>query len=1708
MRTKLRAVREYLLSHSERIGGRARSECGPLESESMCADNERKACNTVIYLGVDVGSTTTKVVALDARSRDVLHSVYRRHHAHQIESLRPLLADVAKRFPNASFRMALSGSGSKSIASSLGVPYVQEVVANSIAVQELHPNARCAIELGGQDAKMIFFECDEETGALAVSDMRMNGSCAGGTGAFIDEIAALLKAPVEDLNGLAARGVRVYSVSGRCGVYAKTDIQPLLNQGASKEDIALSTFHAIAKQTLGGLAQGLDIHPPVVFEGGPLTFNPVLVDVFAERLALDPADVVVPESPETIVARGAALSLFGLFADAEAAVDLSGLSTLLDRAREAVSSAGSHGTPFFPDDATLAAFRERHALPASFEGMDGCATVLPVYLGIDSGSTTTKFVLLDEDERPIDGFYAANEGEPLDIACRALLSLHERYRARGIELEVLGAGTTGYGELLFSRAFRTDCHMVETLAHSLAAAQYVPDATFILDIGGQDMKAIWVDGGVVTDIVVNEACSSGCGSFLESFAHSLGVPAEGIAEAAFRSRNPAQLGSRCTVFMNSSVVTEQKNGKSPDDIMAGLCRSIIENVFTKVIRVSNIDALGERIVVQGGTFKNDAVLAAFEDYLGKQVVRAPYPGHMGAIGAALVAKREHEERRARGDTSPSTFIGFEALRTFSFEQRANVTCPFCANACNRTLVTFGDGSTWVTGNRCARGEVIGDPRDEAVRAALRAKAHAGSSVENVFDVRERLLFAEYDYDQVLPENGTVIGLPRVLSLWDNAPFWTTFLRALGFTVRLSRPSTRALYEEGLPAVASDTVCFPAKLVHGHVRDLAAAGVDRIFMPVVTTVPSENTQATSESMCAVVKGYPLVIRNSDNPEERFGVPFDAPLFHWYSAADRERQLSGYLEEAFGIDRDSCARALACADRAQKRFREQLVRAGEHALESVRGTGSFAVVLASRPYHNDPLVNHDLPRLFCDLGIPVIPPDALPGVNDVDLSLSRLDIVNNYHARALSSALLAAQGPSLEYVQLVSFGCGHDAYLSDEIARLMREVGDKAPLVLKVDESDVPGPLRIRVRSFVETVSLRRRVRAQAASAALDAVSPRTDAVALSDPYPVKFTKIDRAERVLLVPNTSHAFSRLMAAVFSKQGVRAVPLEVGREEAIRLGKAYVHNDICFPAQIVIGEALAALESGEYDHCEVAVATGKYIGDCRLTHYAALLRKALDDAGYADVPIVTNDDVDYHNMHPGFKMNALSAARIAFALPMIDVLEELLRKLRPYELVEGEAERAFDEGLDAVVEGLERAGARGAKAGFKRAIARMNEVAYDRSHRRPRVLIVGEYLLNFHPGANHDVERYLEDNGFEIIEARMTDIIRKTYFYKNAQIKEYGIDKPFSEATWYAVANGLFEYAQDVTDRIASAHPLYERVTRMPELVRASDPIIHHTFDAGEGVLIPAEILHHAAHGCEAFLILQPFGCLPNHIVGRGIAKKLKELYPNVQILPLDYDPDVSFANLENRLQMLVMNARGKAASSAASASDAPRAALAAVSADLAACAGAIAELAWDLGALAKEVSHQVEGPSEPSMDALAVLAEAMAEKVGELSERAREVARRAEAAAAHAREVAGERMDGASERVQGVAVRMSELAALVSDEASRCAEEAYGRVLSMKNGRASSIETGGFSLELLAEDARGQASRVAARANSLGVQAGDVVREASELVTDERNYDCGA
>lgn len=1434
-------------------------------------------------VGIDVGSTTTKIVLSD--NGEMKYHKYIRHFARQRESIINLINELISEVEITNAKICLTGSGARNIANKIGVPFTQEVVANSLALKKEYKKIGTAIELGGQDAKIIFFK-DNDEGEPEVYDMRMNGSCAGGTGAFIDEVATVLGIDATEMNALAMEGSSVYDISGRCGVFAKTDIQALLNQGVKKSDIALSSYHAIAKQTIGGLSQGLDIKAPVAFEGGPLTFHPRLGEVFKERLELTDNQVILPKFPEIMVAYGATLSLNDIHREAEE-VNLKDIANSIANVTDDEEEIGESQLYFNSKD-ELNEFKAENkplVIP-NYQPSEG--EIVNAYLGIDSGSTTTKLVLMNENEEIIDSYYSSNGGNPLPVAKQAILDMYEKYNKAGAKLNILSAASTGYGEFLFNKAFRTETHVVETVAHALASSKYVDNPSFILDIGGQDMKAIWLENGIITNIVVNEACSSGCGSFLENFASTLGIKTTEIADSAFSSENPAKLGSRCTVFMNSSIITEQRNGKQPNDIMAGLCRSIIENVFTKVIRVQNIDSLGEKIVVQGGTFRNDAVLRAMEQYVGRKVIRAPFPGLMGAIGSALRAKEASLK-----ENFEKTFISYDELKNFTYSQEANSPCPYCTNHCNRTILTFSTGDSWVTNNRCEKGEVIGNPKDETTINRIKEINSKVGKPANLFADRDELLFKEYPYTKLTDDRDITIGIPRVLSFYEGMPFWTTFFKSLGFNIKISPVSTRKIYENGLHAVPSDTECFPAKLVHGHIRELVKMGVDRIFMPIIAVFPSDNTEKTSFSRCALVKGYPIVIDNSDNTEKNYGVKFDAPYFYWYCDKDREKQLCKYMKDTYGIATSITKKAVAMAALAQDSFSRELKKRGQAVLEQVTKENKYAVVMAARPYHSDPLVNHELPELFVSMGVPVLTVDSIDEFSKTDLSRSRLDVVNNFHARVLGGSIIAAKNENLEFVQIVSFGCGHDACLSDEAVRLMKEISNKAPLILKLDESDAQGPLRIRVRSFVETIALKR------------SKNIVNEVQELKEPYPVKFTKKDVKEKVVLVPNSSHAFCQIMSAAMHNQNIKAIPLEIGREEAIRLGKKYTHNDICFPAQIVVGEVLAALESGKYDLNNTAVATAKYVCCCRLTHYAAILRKSLDDAGYQNIPILTNDDVDYHMIHPGFKMNAITTLRIAVALPMIDTLEEVLRKIRPYEKVKGSADKAFNEGMEILYNSIIDGGVRGSMKGFKEALKLLSSVEYDDSVKKPKVLIVGEYLLNFHPGANHDIERYLEANNFEIIEAKMTDVIQKSYYCQNMQYKEFKVKRDFHTVFWMKLANGFFEYAQRLIDKLAKDCPLHEKTTVINELGKESDPVIHHTFDTGEGILIPAEIIHNANKGCKNFVILQPFGCLPNHVIGRGVAKKFKEMFPDIEVLPLDYDPDVSFANLENRLQMLIMN-----------------------------------------------------------------------------------------------------------------------------------------------------------------------------------------------------------
>ncbi|MDR3356867.1 MAG: acyl-CoA dehydratase activase [Spirochaetaceae bacterium] len=1455
-----------------------------------------------LRLGLDIGSTTVKAVVMDKQQSKMLFSAYKRHHACQAETVKSVLAGIKAQFPDARFRAAVCGSGGKPIADAIGAPYVQEVVANAVAVRTFYPQARVAVELGGQDAKIVFFYYDEHTRRLTASDMRMNGSCAGGTGAFIDEIAALLRVPVEEFEALAARGNAVYEISGRCGVFAKTDIQPLFNQGGLPEDIALSTFHAIAKQTIGGLAQGLELTPPIIFEGGPLTFNPTLIRVFAERLGLGEGDCIRPENPETFIAYGAALSVDAMFADDKRQLDMAGSLDALssvhgDTGREAQDTAVPD---FFSSAEERADFDKRHSLPPASVYAGKRGETLRVYLGIDAGSTTSKLVLLDEDERVVDSFYSNNHGEPLRVIQKGLLGLKRKYDEAGVKLEIAAVGTTGYGELLFAKAFGADYHTVETVAHAAAARHFAPEASFILDIGGQDMKAISINDGIVTNITVNEACSSGCGSFLEHCANTLNIPLGKVAEAAFGAKNPAELGSRCTVFMNSTIITEQKNGRQPDDIMAGLCRSIIENVFTKVVRLSNFAALGGNIVVQGGTFRNDAVLRAIEQYIGRPVVRAPYPGEMGAMGIALLTKRRIAENGfltgRRKDGGKTLFIGFDALETFDYSQESDVRCPFCSNNCSRILVRFSNGLTWLTGNRCERGKIIGDPKDPALRKLLSQVNAEMEAVPDMVKLRERLLFRDYPFAPLSPDRDVTIGLPRALDFWRTMPFFTTFFHALGFKTKISRPSSRRLFEDGLPFVASDTVCFPAKLLHGHLHDLAAAGVDRVFMPLFCRLPSLTPEPESTYTCPVLKGYPLVVKYSDNPGRRWNLPMDTPVFHWFSKRDRAVQLCRYMKETFGVPPGLCRQAIAQGEKALAAFNAEITAEASRVIAQTEKSGGFAVVLAGRHYQYDTLVNHNLSQYFTAIGIPVLTVDSLPGVHKVELDKTRLDIVNNNHALLLAGAIIAAEHPALEYVELFSFGCGHDALHTDEVTRIMREMSGKSPLILKLDESDISGPLRIRVRSFIETVCLRRK---QAGEHPL---------FPLSDPYTSKYTRRDRKLKTVLVPNVTPGFSKIIAAALRREGLKAEALPPGGKEAMRYGKRYVHNDSCFPAQMIIGEAIAALKNGRYDPDKVVVGTGKTTCDCRLVNYMALTRSALDDAGFPQVPIISTDFADAKNMHPCYRFNQLIYAKIIWCVIMLEILDNLRRKIRPYETNAGETDRVVETGEYAIITALEKRGMLGALSAYKKAVAALCAVPYDRTVRKNLVFITGEYLLVFHSGTNYNIERYLEKNNMEVELPRMYDIYRNLMlFHTISEIKDFKVRHPLGEMLYAFGGDAYIDAALDLMEKIAARHPLYERAPRLAEMAELSDNIIHHSIQSGEGFLIAADILHHAAEGVRSFVILQPFGCLPNHVCGRGLIKPVKEVYPGIQVLPLDYDPDTSYANIENRLQMLIMNAR---------------------------------------------------------------------------------------------------------------------------------------------------------------------------------------------------------
>lgn len=1469
-----------------------------------------------LWVGVDVGSTTVKIAVVDPETSKLLHYTYQRHNAMQAQKVHEVLREAHGLFPNKNFRVAFCGSGGQPFAEATRAFFVQEVVANALAVRATYPESRVAIELGGQDAKVVFFEKDRTTGKLIASDMRMNGVCAGGTGAFIDQVAELLRIKTEAFEGYAKRGQKVYEISGRCGVFAKTDIQPMLNNGVAKEDIALSSFHAIAKQTIGGLAQGMEIKPPVIFEGGPLTFNPTLVRAFKERLGITDEQAIVPEHSEVLVAMGAALSLGSMFAEQECLYRMEGsLDALVhfNELRQAENKAKAAADLFFQSEDEYKQFLEDHKMAGNHYPQPASGTTINAYLGIDAGSTTTKFVLLDEQDNVIDGFYASNDGEPLAVLKRAMNELSDRYEEYGCKLNILGVGTTGYGEQLFAKAVHADYHTVETVAHANAAQRLCPDVSFILDIGGQDMKAISVQDGVVTGIILNEACSSGCGSFIETYARSLGIPMEKIAELAFKAKSPSQLGSRCTVFMNSSIITEQRDGKQPEDIIAGICRSIINNVFTKVIRIRNLNTLGKKVVVQGGTFKNNAVLRAFEQYTGLKPIRPERPGEMGAIGIALLTRKFMEEKRKAIPDLKTSFIGLEAMKTFSWHNQPGQLCQYCTNHCSRTIVTFSDGQSFVTGNRCERGEVTADPNDPKTKALIAEINKKMQAVPDMIKRTNQLLVKDYAPAKLaepqLREDGTqkTIGLPRVLEFWASLPYWKAFFTSLGYTVVVSRQSDYKLFEAGLHSVPSDTVCFPAKLVHGHVLSLIEKKVDRIFFPMMVAMPSDHTKFTATSVCPVVQGYPNICKNTDDPERNYGIPMDQPIFHWFNSKLRRSQTIDWFHEHWNIDKKLLNKAVTEGEKALAAYRATLLEEGQKILDDVRAKNSFAVVIAGRPYHADVLINHNIASHFTAMGIPVLTTESLPGVYDQDVpNHTRVEIKNTFHLRMLGATMIAAKDPNVELAQIVSFGCGHDSILTDEMMRMMHRDSNKEMLMLKLDEGDARGPVGIRVKSFIETVKARR-------------AANLPDKPESKEPiYTTPFTAEDKNRRKILIPNLSPAFSVLACEYIKGKGFMAEPLPLADREAIELGKKFVHNDICFPCQVNIGENLLWLKKHpEVKQTDVSVGLAKNCENCRAVQYAVLARKALDEAGYKDVSIITTGS-DNKNMHPGFRLGLDFRLHMLWGLVTMDGIETMFRAIRPYEAHEGDTQKVYDHWMPLLMRMVGILGK--TDLGYPKQVIEMFracieafngiEITEDRKKgiRKPRVAVLGEILMNYHPSANGFIEKYLMDNGMEVYLPGMTDFFRVDEVVRQKKLGRGFSANPFSDWFVGGITAKVYTHAvETIQKEMSKLFKLYEHHADCYELVDLVGDIIDPTYNTGEGWLIPGEILFNSKHGVNSYVIVQPFACLANHISGRGLTKAVKERCPHIQVLSLDYDPDTSFANIENRLQMLIINAR---------------------------------------------------------------------------------------------------------------------------------------------------------------------------------------------------------
>ena len=1428
----------------------------------------------ILKIGVDIGSTTIKMVVIN-QDEKILFKTYRRHLADIRNAFKSCLEDAESIIKDKKLTFSISGSGGMSLAEKLNVEFIQEVIASTKAIQINNPETDVVIELGGEDAKITYLNGGVE--------QRMNGTCAGGTGAFIDQMASLLNMDAGKLNEEAKSCTNIYPIAARCGVFAKTDVQPLINEGAKKCDIAISIFHAVVVQTISVLACGRPILGKVAFLGGPLTFLSELRKRFIEVLKLKDEDVIFPQDSELYVALGAALSCEG-----KSEYDYHSILARLEDIKGEEENKSDSLEPLFKNKQEYDSFKERHDKSVVKE-IDISMAEGKCYLGIDAGSTTTKAVLINEKCEILYSYYAGNKGNPVDTAAGIIKEIYSNIPEGA---KIVYSGVTGYGEHLLKEAFSMDIGEIETVAHYKAAKFFCPDVDFILDIGGQDMKCLRIKDGTIQSITLNEACSAGCGSFLQAFAKSLGFEIKDFAKKALFAKSPVDLGSKCTVFMNSKVKQAQKEGFTVEDIAAGLAYSVVKNSLYKVIKLRNPDELGNNIVVQGGTFYNEAVLRSFERLSGRNVIRPNIAGLMGAFGAAILAKENYEARACYIDDETaatvennisdnkndevkannihiSTLVSKENVDNIEMKS-TNSRCRGCSNSCLLTINRFPNGNRFIAGNKCDT--PLGNNTKDR-------------NIPNLYEYKYNRIF-NYEPLELNKAKRGIIGIPRVLNMYENYPLWFTLFTNLGFRVEISEKSSKEVYEKGLTSIVSETACYPAKMTHGHVEDLIEKGIKNIFYPCILHESREFKNATDTFNCPVVTSYAEVIKNNMDSLEENNVNFMNPFLPIANKSKLKKRLKDALS-IFNISQREINYAVDKAWDEQENFKKDIREKGVETLKYIKDHNIQGILLGGRPYHVDPEINHGMPKLINSLGFAVFTEDSVAHLGEID---GKLNVVDQwaYHSRLYRASNFIIDHDDINLVQLTSFGCGLDSITTDAVAEIL-ECGSKIYTNIKIDEGSNLGAARIRLRSLKAAIEERRNKNIETSITKKDTK---------------KFINPGK-NKTIIVPQFSPIHFNILESAFRACGYDLVVLNNG-DNAIDEGLKYVNNDICYPAIVVIGQVIEALKSGRYDLENTSILLAQSEGQCRFTNYTSVLEKALKEAGYEDLPVLSLSlaGVDKTNSLEGMNLDLVKKSIVGVIYG--DLLSRVLHRVRPYEKIKGSADELYKKWTRICRESFEEPLKKNFKSIISSIIKEFEELPRIDVY-KPKVGLVGELLVKFNPIANNSIVNMLEKEGVEVVHNDLLSLFLSSA--KNQIFNYKHLDGKYISKLKGEITIKLIEKYQKVYIDALKKSRIFYVTEKIDEMAHNASKIISLGNQSGEGWKLPGEIMELENWGVNNVVCMQPFGCLPSHAVARGTIKALKKLNNKLNIVTIEYDPGSSEVNQNNRIKLMLASAFDK-------------------------------------------------------------------------------------------------------------------------------------------------------------------------------------------------------